>query len=77
MRPAFAKYRAARDPGANPSTGLLDGSLRSRVRAPKRNSKSRIKRLVLQLRDITAVLTDADPKVKGEVYAELGVDITH
>ena len=35
-----------------------------------------IRRLVLGLRDIVAVLADADPKLKAQVYAELGITIT-
>jgi len=36
-----------------------------------------VRALVLSLRDITAVLKDADPKLKAEVYAELGVEVTY
>jgi hypothetical protein len=34
-------------------------------------TKAQIRKLVLSLRDITAVLAEADPKFKAEVYAEL------
>jgi hypothetical protein len=40
-------------------------------------TKAQIRALVLGLRDITAVLADADPKLKAEVYAELGVNTTY
>jgi len=40
-------------------------------------SKEQIRALVLSLRDITAVLRDADPTLKAEVYAELGVDVEY
>jgi len=39
--------------------------------------RHQIRKLVLGLRDITSVLADADPKLKAEVYAELGVSITY
>jgi site-specific DNA recombinase len=40
-------------------------------------TKSEIRALVLSLRDIVAVLRNADPKLKAEVYAELGVEVTY
>jgi rRNA-processing protein FCF1 len=40
-------------------------------------TKAQIKRLVLQLKDIVAVLATADPKLKAEVYKELGVSIIY
>jgi hypothetical protein len=36
-------------------------------------SKAQIRALVLQLRDVASVLATADPKLKAEVYRELGV----
>jgi site-specific DNA recombinase len=42
-----------------------------------RLTKEQIRRLVLELRDIAAVLATADPKDKTEVYAELGVRVTY
>jgi hypothetical protein len=40
-------------------------------------TKEQIRSLVLQLRDITAVLATADPKDKAEVYAELRIRVTY
>jgi len=36
-----------------------------------------LKALVAQLRDIVAVLADADPADKRAIYEELGVNLTH
>ena len=38
-------------------------------------TREQIRALVLALKDITAVLATADPKLKAEVYAELGVNV--
>ncbi len=40
-------------------------------------TKSQVRALVLSLRDIAAVLKTADPKLKAEVYAELGVEVEY
>ncbi len=40
-------------------------------------TKAQIQRLVLQFKDIVAVLATADPKLKTEVYRELGVSIIY
>jgi site-specific DNA recombinase len=40
-------------------------------------TKSQIRALVMGLRDIAAVLGTADPKLKAEVYAELGVEVKY
>jgi len=37
--------------------------------------KDQIRRMVLQLRDITSVLATADPKDKADVYRELAVQV--
>jgi len=50
--------------------------LQSTVPADKL-TKTQICKLVLALKDITAALADADPKLKAEVYAELGVRVTY
>jgi hypothetical protein len=39
-------------------------------------TKSQVKALVMSLRDIASVLATADPKLKAEAYAELGVSVT-
>jgi len=38
-------------------------------------TKEQIRALVLSLKDIASVLAKADPKLKAEVYAELGVQV--
>jgi hypothetical protein len=43
----------------------------------ERLTKDEIRKLVLGLHDIASVLADADPKLKAEVYAELGVAVTY
>ena len=40
-------------------------------------TEAQIKMLILQLRDIVAVLATADPTLKAKVYAELGVSLTY
>jgi hypothetical protein len=40
-------------------------------------TKEQIRRLVLALKDIAATLRKADPKLKAEVYEELGVRVTY
>ena len=40
-------------------------------------TRADVRKLVLQLRDIASVLSTADPKLKAEVYAVLGVNITY
>jgi site-specific DNA recombinase len=44
---------------------------------PRKLTRAEIKALVAQLRDIAAVLADADPLDKRAVYEELGVKLTH
>lgn len=43
----------------------------------RRLTKAEIKALVRQLKDIVAVLADADPADKHAVYDELGVNLTY
>lgn len=45
--------------------------------ADEATTKSEIKKLVLALHDIAAVLATADPQDRAEVYAELGVSVTY
>jgi site-specific DNA recombinase len=40
-------------------------------------TRAQIRKLVLALSDIVATLADADPVLKAEVYAELGVKVTY
>ena len=40
-------------------------------------TKTQVRALVLSLRDMVATLRNADPKLKDEVYAELGVEVTY
>ena len=40
-------------------------------------TKSQIRALVKSLADMAAVLKTADPKLKAEVYAELGVEVIY
>ena len=40
-------------------------------------STAEIKTLVRQLKDIVAVLADADPEDRRAIYAELGVNLTY
>lgn len=44
--------------------------------AARTHTKAEIKALVRQLKDIVAVLTDADPADKRAIYDELGVNLT-
>lgn len=44
---------------------------------PRKLTQNEIKALVAQLRDIVAVLADADPADKRTIYQELGVNLTH
>ena len=48
---------------------------RARPGAPM--SKAQVRKLITSLRDITVVLAEADPKLKAEVYAELGVAVEY
>ena len=84
----LAKYRQALDAGADATVvaGWMAEVQGERLRAEQvlgtaapwdKLSKEQIRRLVLELRDIAAVLATADPKDKAEVYAELGVRVTY
>jgi len=84
----LARYRTALDAGADATVvaGWMAGVQGERLRAEReladaqpteKLTKAQIARLVLQLRDIASVLSTADPKLKAEVYAELGVNITY
>ncbi|MGW3893214.1 recombinase family protein [Micromonospora chokoriensis] len=86
----LAQYRAALDAGADPAlvTGWITQTQAERTRAeadlqttqqtePRRMSHSQIADLVRALGDIVAVLRDADPDDKAEVYRQLGLRLTY
>jgi len=84
----LARYRQALDAGADAAVVATwmaevqgqrlraEQELGESVPADKL-TKSQIRALVKSLRDIAAVLKTADPKLKAEVYAELGVEVTY
>ena len=57
------RKRIERELGRKPTSGRL--------------TKAEIKTLVRQLKDIVAVLADADPEDRRSIYAELGVNLTY
>ncbi|WP_328372590.1 recombinase family protein [Micromonospora zamorensis] len=84
------RYRAALDAGADPAvvTGWIAQTQAERARAeaslrantdtaPRRMSRAEITTLVNALGDITAVLRDADPADKAEVYRQLGLRLNY
>jgi hypothetical protein len=84
----LGKYRAALEAGADPVvvSGWMKEVQGERLRAEQllgqsapgaKLTKSEIKKLVLALHDIVAVLATADPQDRAEVYAELGVSVTY
>ncbi len=84
----LARYRSALDAGADATVvaGWMaevqgerlrtEQDLQSTVPADKL-TKAQIRKLVLALKDITAALANADPKLKAELYAELGVRVPY
>jgi site-specific DNA recombinase len=86
----LSKYRAALDAGADPSvvTSWIAEAHAERLAArallqehtrtsADRLSRDQIVDLVDYLGDIAAVLTDADPRRKAEIYRELGIRLTY
>ena len=84
----LANYRAALDAGADAAVvaGWMAEVQGRRLAAERELGESRpadkltkddIRALVLSLKDIVATLRDADPALKAEVYAELGVDVSY
>jgi site-specific DNA recombinase len=82
------QYRAALDSGADAAVvaGWMAEVQGERLRAEQdlaqvqpsdQLTKEQIRALVLGLRDIVEVLATADPKLKAEVYAELGVSVAY
>ncbi|MEU8157155.1 hypothetical protein AB0B94_26150 [Micromonospora sp. NPDC048986] len=86
----LAQYRGALDAGADPApvAGWITQTQAERARAeadlqttqrtePRRMSRSQIADLVRTLGDIVAVLRDADPDDKAEVYRQLGLRLVY
>ncbi|WP_446214600.1 hypothetical protein [Micromonospora sp. IBSANI012] len=86
----LARYRAALDAGADPAvvTGWIAQTQAERARAeadlnanegdsPRRMSRAEITTLVTALGDIAAVLRDADPADKAEVYRQLELRLAY
>ena len=84
----LGKYRSALDAGADATVvaGWMAEVRGERLRAEQelqstvpvdKLTKAQIRKLVLALRDIVATLADADPVLKAEVYAELGVRVSY
>jgi hypothetical protein len=84
----LSKYRTALDAGADAAVVArwMAEVKGERLRAEhelgiavpsERLTKEQIRKLVLGLRDIASVLAEADPKLKAEVYVELGVAVTY
>jgi site-specific DNA recombinase len=83
----LGKYRKAIDAGADPVVvaGWMAEVQGERLKAERelglaqpqgKLTKKQIRALVSSLRDIAAVLATADPKLKAEAYAELGISVT-
>ena len=84
----LARYRQALDAGADAAVvaSWMAEVQGERLRAESelgasvpgdQMTKEQIRSLVLRLRDIAAVLATADPKLKAEVYRELGVQVEY
>jgi len=84
----LAKYRAALDAGADAAVvaGWMTEVQGERLGAEtdlgeavpgEQMTKEQVRMLVMALRDIASVLATADPKLKAEVYAELGVSVAY
>lgn len=84
----LAKYRAAMDAGADPVivAGWMSEVQGERLRAEReiglaqpagQLTREQVRKLVQSLKDIASVLATADPKIKAEVYEELGISVTY
>jgi site-specific DNA recombinase len=84
----LAKYRQALEAGAEATVvaGWMAEVHGERLRAetdlvgatPQEPlTGDQVRKLVLQARDIASVLTDADPDLKADLYAELGVQVRY
>ena len=83
----LGKYRKALDAGADPVVvaGWMTEVQGERLKAEReiglaqpagQLTKKQIQALVSSLKDIASVLATADPKLKAEAYAELGISVT-
>ncbi|HVA05340.1 MAG TPA: hypothetical protein VNG12_01225, partial [Acidimicrobiales bacterium] len=84
----LAKYRKAIDAGADPIVVAewMRDVQGERLRAEQeiglaqpagKVTKKQIRELVQSLQEITAALATADPKIKAEVYDELGISVVY
>jgi site-specific DNA recombinase len=84
----LAKYRAATDAGDDPVivAGWMAEVQGERLEAEReiglaqgagQLTRAQVHKLVESLKDVVAVLATADPKLKAEVYEELGVSVTY
>ena len=84
----LVKYRAALDAGADPTivAGWMSEVQGERLRAEReidlaqpsgQFTAQQIRDLVAALGDITAALADADPKLKAQLYEELGISVVY
>jgi hypothetical protein len=73
----LAKYRAALDAGADATivAGWMAEEQSERPRA--QGTSGQVRTMVLALHDIASVLATADPNLKAEVHAELGISVTY
>jgi hypothetical protein len=82
----LSKYRKALDAGAEPVVVAEWMSEVQGERLAEREiglaqpsgqlTRKQVKALVSSLKDIASVLATADPKLKAEAYAELGISVT-
>ena len=84
----LSKYRKALDAGADPVVvaGWMSEVQGERLRAEReiglaqpssgQLTRDQVRALVSSLKDIASVLATADPKLKAEAYAELGISVT-
>jgi len=85
----LAKYRAALDAGADPLvvTGWMREVQGEQLAAERELGRAtdnsndltidQVRALVAGVRDAVAMLATADPKLKAQVYAELGIEVTY
>jgi site-specific DNA recombinase len=84
----LSQYRKALDSGADPAVvaGWMSEVQTERLRAEQelaaaqpraKLTDEQVRSLVRSLGDIAAVLADADPKLKSQLYEELGISVTY
>ena len=84
----LAKYRQALDAGADATivAGWMAEVQGERLTAEReiglaqpagQLTREQVRKLVLSLKDIVSVLATADPKLKAEVYEELGISVVY